>query len=262
MRVKCTRVCSLCHEEFKSASDYKTHVQSAHMTAQQYTELDLNSNHLKFFCAFCPDSIVGYHQFCQHISNIDTPESECVSGIMLRHFQCAICHLDSRDIQLFRNHILHEHSTSRDVSEVQPLVDDSDFTTYIKNRFACNHCENTYSDMKGLKRHLAKVNGVTFWCEQSLIRSRQRQSFTYICNICSAGFNYPQNLARHRRCSHGIGHHGYFCHTCCISFSRKDVYKKHLQAQSHVFKQNESIRLEEMSTEDRCGLPGLAVPSN
>ncbi|XP_055895413.1 B-cell lymphoma 6 protein homolog isoform X10 [Biomphalaria glabrata] len=95
----------------------------------------------------------------------------------------------------------------------------------------------------------------------ALSRTRHLLNFPYRCDVCSAGFNYPQNLSRHKRCSHGLGDNKqvYFCHTCCICFSRKDVYKKHLQAQSHVFKENESVRLEEISKDDRDVTLGLSV---
>ena len=54
-------------------------------------------------------------------------------------------------------------------------------------RFACHHCDNTYSDMKGLRRHLAKVQGVR-----------------YPCTMCPREYIRLDVLRKHIRDAHGM----------------------------------------------------------
>lgn len=164
------KCCSVCHEVFDTRSDYKSHVLSVHVITRRHLDTDCNSNQLKFLCAFCPEPFVNYYQFSQHIARIGSSNSLCVNDKMSGYFHCAACDLDSSDIYQFRNHILQEHPELPRPNEQEGCVESEQSEekatlASVKNRFLCYHCDNTYSDMKGLKRHLAKVNGVTFWCE-------------------------------------------------------------------------------------------------
>lgn len=70
------------------------------------------------------------------------------------------------------------------------------------------------------------------------LRLAGEPNYRFYCEICSAGFNYSQNLIRHKRCSHGLSdkHEWFYCHTCGQGFARKDVFKRHLKSQSHALR--------------------------
>ncbi|XP_005094853.1 zinc finger Y-chromosomal protein 1 isoform X2 [Aplysia californica] len=214
--------CPVCSKECVTNMGLRRHFRREHPA--RTTRADPHSNNLKgsnskadlqgdrasfadtssflFRCGFCHQGFGDYVSLADHLLTIDLPGSGC-SHSHSQHgaagvFYCGICEADLSftSAALMITHLEEVHylmccpepstpGPSSITGSADVRLGESTSHAREDKRYACHHCSNSYSDMKGLRRHLAKVNGVR-----------------YQCDLCHRDFSREDVYARHRKDMH------------------------------------------------------------
>ena len=84
-----------------------------------------------------------------------------------------------------------------------------------KKVFSCGICQKTYSDNKGVKRHI-----------ETFHEGKKNQK-NHKCEVCDRGFSSNKDLKRHYECVHEKKK--LKCDFCSKEYSRKEEMKKHVE---------------------------------